>query len=164
MAFHFIVRFEPRPGCDERFRDALLRVNGPSRQEPGCIRIDVFESLREPKLFSVYSEWIDEAAFEYHVEQAHTRAFLDETAQLLTHEVQGLRLMRIGGGPGAASVKRRITGFHLDEAESWVADLECGHAQHVRHDPPWTVREWVTTKEGRASFIGRELNCVECLR
>lgn len=57
---------------------------------------------------------------------------------------------------------RKITGFHLDEEGDWVADLVCGHGQHVRHDPPWQVREWVTTPEGRASRIGVELDCLHC--
>lgn len=40
-------------------------------------------------------------------------------------------------------MQRRIVGFHLDEANDWVAELECGHNQHVRHNPPWTHRPWV---------------------
>lgn len=59
-------------------------------------------------------------------------------------------------------MKRRVVGFHRDEDGDWVADLECGHKQHVRHDPPWTIREWVTTEEGRKAFLGRELLCNEC--
>ncbi|MDH5764128.1 MAG: DUF3565 domain-containing protein, partial [Nitrospinota bacterium] len=42
------------------------------------------------------------------------------------------------------------------------ADLECGHTRHFRHNPPWQVREWVTTAEGRARFLGTELDCKEC--
>ncbi|HVW84309.1 MAG TPA: DUF3565 domain-containing protein [Bryobacteraceae bacterium] len=61
-------------------------------------------------------------------------------------------------------MKRRIIGFHQDDQGHWVADLECGHTQHVRHDPPWTVRTWVTTPEGRAGFLGHELECVDCAR
>jgi len=57
---------------------------------------------------------------------------------------------------------RRITAFHQDEQSHWVADLECGHTQHVRHNPPWTVRSWVTTEEGRQNHIGQELNCKKC--
>jgi len=59
---------------------------------------------------------------------------------------------------------RRIVGFHQDEERHWVADLECGHSQHMRHDPPWQVRPWVNTLEGRRGFIGASLNCVECDR
>jgi len=59
-------------------------------------------------------------------------------------------------------MKRRINGFHQDDAGHWVADLECGHTQHVRHDPPWQVRPWVTTPEGRMRYIGVMLDCRTC--
>ena len=58
---------------------------------------------------------------------------------------------------------RRIVAFHTDDENQWVADLECGHSQHVRHDPPWQQRPWVTTPEGRASRIGETLSCVKCV-
>ena len=57
---------------------------------------------------------------------------------------------------------RKIVGFHLDEKLDWVADLECGHQQHVRHNPPWTDRHWVTTVEGRQAHIGHALPCLAC--
>ena len=55
-----------------------------------------------------------------------------------------------------------IIGFHLDEQQDWVAELECGHNQHVRHDPPWTNRPWVMTADGRAQAVGRTLACRKC--
>ena len=57
---------------------------------------------------------------------------------------------------------RKIVGFHLDEKLDWVADLECGHQQHVRHNPPWTDRHWVTTVQGRQAHIGHALPCLAC--
>jgi hypothetical protein len=42
-------------------------------------------------------------------------------------------------------MERRIVGFHQDDERHWVAELECGHNQHVRHHPPWTVRPWVSS-------------------
>ena len=33
-------------------------------------------------------------------------------------------------------MQQAIVGFHLDEENHWVAELACGHGQHVRHDPP----------------------------
>jgi hypothetical protein len=61
-------------------------------------------------------------------------------------------------------VARKIVAFHQDAEKLWVAELECGHAQHVRHDPPWQVRTWVTTESGRQGFIGQTLLCVDCAR
>jgi hypothetical protein len=34
-------------------------------------------------------------------------------------------------------MKQKIVGFHQDEHADWVAELQCGHTQHVRHHPPW---------------------------
>ena len=62
----------------------------------------------------------------------------------------------------ACAAERSITGFHLDLENHWVAELSCGHNEHVRHDPPWTNRAWVTTPEGRQSMIGRTLSCKKC--
>ncbi|HKT47334.1 MAG TPA: DUF3565 domain-containing protein [Candidatus Acidoferrales bacterium] len=57
---------------------------------------------------------------------------------------------------------QKICDFHQDEKGDWVADLKCGHTQHVRHNPPWVMHPWVVTPEGRAEHIGKELNCKIC--
>ena len=57
---------------------------------------------------------------------------------------------------------RRIVGFYQDEHGDWVAKLECGHGQHVRHNPPWINRPWVTTREGREMQLGQLLFCKKC--
>ncbi len=61
-------------------------------------------------------------------------------------------------------MQRAIVGFHQDEVGDWVAELRCGHGQHVRHRPPFWVREWVQTVEGRAAKLGSELPCILCDR
>ena len=59
-------------------------------------------------------------------------------------------------------MKQAIVGYHLDEEDHWVAELECGHNQHVRHNPPLVSRPWVATESGRESMLGYRLNCVKC--
>ena len=59
-------------------------------------------------------------------------------------------------------LKQRIIGFHQDEYGDWIADLECGHGQHVRHDPPWSERPWVVTFQGREQKLGETLVCKKC--
>jgi len=61
-------------------------------------------------------------------------------------------------------VQQSITGFHRDENGDWVAELSCGHGQHVRHKPPFINRPWVTTAEGRQQYLGRPLECLKCDR
>ena len=59
-------------------------------------------------------------------------------------------------------MKQPIDGYHKDEEDHWVAELACGHNQHVRHNPPMVSRPWVTTEEGRNSMLGYELDCKKC--
>jgi hypothetical protein len=60
------------------------------------------------------------------------------------------------------AMKQKITGFDHDDEHHWRAILACGHRQHVRHDPPMTIRTWVLTEQGRDSHIGIELDCKRC--
>ena len=59
-------------------------------------------------------------------------------------------------------MNRQIVGFHLDKEHHWVAELECWHTQHVRHEPPWQHRPWVMTDKGRQSRLGSTLECRRC--
>ncbi|MBS0194003.1 MAG: DUF3565 domain-containing protein [Proteobacteria bacterium] len=59
-------------------------------------------------------------------------------------------------------MQRTIIGYHLDAELDWVAELACGHYQHVRHRPPWIERPWVVTLEGRTSMLGTQLACKKC--
>ncbi len=61
-------------------------------------------------------------------------------------------------------MEQPIVGFHQDDERHWVAELACGHNQHVRHDPPWTSRPWVVTAAGRSRTLGRMLDCRKCDR
>lgn len=59
-------------------------------------------------------------------------------------------------------MRRTIRRFDQDVEEHWRAMLDCGHYQHVRHDPPLTSREWVLSKLGRDEKIGAEIECRKC--
>jgi hypothetical protein len=61
-------------------------------------------------------------------------------------------------------VERVIRGFRQDDAGEWVAELACGHAQHVRHRPPFQVRPWVLDDAERAARVGQRLECPLCDR
>lgn len=59
-------------------------------------------------------------------------------------------------------MQTKIVGFHQDDDADWVAELACGHNQHMRHRPPWEVRAWVLTDEGRRAKLGAPVECPRC--
>lgn len=61
-------------------------------------------------------------------------------------------------------MRRVITGFVSDEHGDWVAWLDCGHRQHVRHKPPLWPNPWVHDDTERARRVGTSLDCPLCDR
>jgi Protein of unknown function (DUF3565) len=80
---------------------------------------------------------------------------VDDDIVALNLEVQDLY-------SGGCRVQRLIIALHQDDQGDWVVDLECGHAQHVRHQPPWVERLWVTTPDGRQNRLGSPVDCRQC--
>lgn len=62
----------------------------------------------------------------------------------------------------AGSNRSTVTGFHQDEDGHWVAELSCGHTQHLRHQPPWQSRAWVLDPAQRIEKIGQSFDCGWC--
>jgi Protein of unknown function (DUF3565) len=59
-------------------------------------------------------------------------------------------------------VQRAIVGYHEDGQGDWVAELACGHEQHVRHKPPFHLRPWIVEAEDRRQRLGTPLECRLC--
>ncbi len=76
--------------------------------------------------------------------------------------MSAVAVSRSASDPSPTGVPRRIIGFHLDDEGHWVAELACGHGQHVRHDPPWQNRPWTQSAQAREARIGSVLYCRKC--
>jgi quinol monooxygenase YgiN len=61
------------------------------RHEPGCLAIQAYRSIRDPRLFYIYSCWTDEAAFELHAELPRTVRFVERMETLIDHPFEATR-------------------------------------------------------------------------
>lgn len=96
MPLHTFVRFEPVPGKEDLLREELKLLLEPTRAEPGCTRIHLYEAVRGPLIFYIHSEWVDEAAFDAHAKLPHMTRFLGLAGELVTHPIRGIRTVEIG--------------------------------------------------------------------
>jgi len=85
LEMFFFARFHARPGNERAVEEALLDVLAPSRQEPGCLSIDAFRSIHDPRLFYIHSRWKDAAAFDIHAGLVHTVGFIERVEPLIDH-------------------------------------------------------------------------------
>jgi quinol monooxygenase YgiN len=90
------ARFHARPGQEAAVAEAVLEVVRPTRQEPGCLGIHAFRSVRDPRLFYIHSCWTDKATFELHAVLPHTVRFLERVAPLVDHPLDIARTRQIG--------------------------------------------------------------------
>jgi quinol monooxygenase YgiN len=95
MELYIFARFHARPGQEEAVESALRDTVAPSREEPGCLSIHAFRSLRDRRLFYIHSRWKDEAAFEVHADLPHTVRFIERVAPLIDHPLDVNRTERI---------------------------------------------------------------------
>jgi quinol monooxygenase YgiN len=96
MEVFIFARFHARPGNEGAVAEALLDVLAPSREEPGCLSIHAFRSMRDPQLFYIHSRWKDEAAFDRHAGLPHTLRFLERVAPLIDRPLDVTRAGQIG--------------------------------------------------------------------
>ena len=95
MELFIFARFHARPGQEDAVESALRDTVAPSREEPGCLSIHAFRSVRDRRLFYIHSRWKDEAAFEVHAGLPHTVRFIERVAPLIDHPLAGNRTERI---------------------------------------------------------------------
>ena len=87
LELFLFARFHARPGCSEALRQAIRKVQDPTRLEVGCISYNAYHSVRDADEFYVHSRWVDQTAFDQHARFAHTEAFLAEVEPLIDHPV-----------------------------------------------------------------------------
>ena len=95
MSLHVFVRFEPAPGKAPQLHDELLALMAPTRSEPGCLHINLYEATRDPLLYCIHSEWTDEAAFDRHRHFPHMTRFLALVPDLITHPIRAVRTRQL---------------------------------------------------------------------
>jgi quinol monooxygenase YgiN len=82
------ARFHAREGQEDAVAAAIREVVPPSRAEAGCLEIEAYRSVRDPRLFHIHSRWPDEAAFEVHAALPHTVRFLDRMRALVDQPLE----------------------------------------------------------------------------
>jgi quinol monooxygenase YgiN len=96
LELFIFARFHARAGNEEALEETLQAVVKPTRDEAGCLGIQLFRSTRDRRLFYIHSRWIDEAAFELHATLPHTTKYIPQAETLIDHPLDVTRAEVIG--------------------------------------------------------------------
>ncbi len=78
-------------------RKALGALQHLTVEEEGCIRFEVLQHNDSPERFTLWEQWVDEAALKAHFEAPHTLAYLekDYTRVCYIEKLNAVALMRL---------------------------------------------------------------------
>lgn len=85
MEIFIFGRFHAHAGREDALGEAMRKVVLATREEAGCLQVNAFRSVRDPRLFYLHSRWVSQAAFDAHANQPHTVEFLQNVEPLLDH-------------------------------------------------------------------------------
>jgi quinol monooxygenase YgiN len=71
MAYVVCATWTAKDGEAQSVAAAIEQLVGPSRAEPGMIMYQAHRDPENPNVFFFYEQYVDEAAYQAHVESAH---------------------------------------------------------------------------------------------
>lgn len=71
MAFVCSATWTAKPGEEDTVRDALEKLSPASRDEPGNLYYQAYQSPEEPNVFRIFEVYTDEDAFKKHGTYPH---------------------------------------------------------------------------------------------
>jgi quinol monooxygenase YgiN len=95
MEMVIFARFHAREGQEDALVALLREQVAVVPAEPGCLAINVYRSVRDPRLFFIHSRWTDEAIFEVHAKLPRTDRFVEHAEQLIDHPFDVARTQMI---------------------------------------------------------------------
>ncbi len=76
MTYAVAATWRARDGEEERIRELLEILTPLCRAEPGCRQYQAHRSPDDPRLFFIYEQYDDEAAFETHARTDHVARYV----------------------------------------------------------------------------------------
>jgi quinol monooxygenase YgiN len=71
MSYTLVARMTTREGEEERAEQLIRRLGEASRQEPGVVHYIAHRSSEDARVFLIYEQYRDKAAFEEHGQTEH---------------------------------------------------------------------------------------------
>jgi quinol monooxygenase YgiN len=78
-----VIRVQGVPGTEDRLREILADLVGPSMNEPGCLQYQILRRLDLRSEFVIVERWRSEAALRRHGEASYVVSIFERAAPLL---------------------------------------------------------------------------------
>lgn len=83
MSIHVFATVTPQAEHLAAAEQILREAVAQSRQEPGCLRYDLFKTVQGAPAFQFFETYVDQAALAAHAQSAHFQTLKDKITPLL---------------------------------------------------------------------------------
>jgi len=80
MAYVVSAHWRAKEGKEDRLAELIAELAPPSRAEPGSLFYQAQRSVDDPRLFYLYEQYADEAAYEAHMDSEHFTRLVKQEA------------------------------------------------------------------------------------
>jgi quinol monooxygenase YgiN len=80
MAYVVAAHWRAKEGAEDRLAAVIDEMLAPSRAEPGNLFYQAQRSIEDPRLFFLYEQYADEAAYQAHLDSEHFTRLVKEYA------------------------------------------------------------------------------------
>jgi quinol monooxygenase YgiN len=80
MAYVVSAHWRAKEGKEDRLAELIEELAPPSRAEPGSLFYQAQRSVDDPRLFYLYEQYADEAAYQAHMDSEHFTRLVKEEA------------------------------------------------------------------------------------
>lgn len=78
---YVVATIRIKPESIETARPEVLKLIEQTRQEKGNLRYDYFQDVKEPGTFVILEQFVDNAAFQEHINSEHYKGVISQLAQ-----------------------------------------------------------------------------------
>jgi quinol monooxygenase YgiN len=80
MAYVVSAHWRAKEGKEQRLAEVIAEITPPSRAEPGNLFYQAHRAPDDPQLFYLYEQYVDEAAYEAHMDSEHFTRLVKQEA------------------------------------------------------------------------------------
>jgi len=78
-----VARIKAKEGMEEKVKQELMALRGPTRSEKGCIKYELHQSIENKSLFILYENWVSKEDLDKHLSMPYMRAFMEKADRIL---------------------------------------------------------------------------------
>ena len=77
-----IARIKVKPGMEEKAKQEILSLVGPTRSEAGCINYDLHQSTENKSLFMFYENWVSKKDLDEHLAMPYMKSHMEKASEI----------------------------------------------------------------------------------